>query len=41
MAFSDGTTQEISVELGITDGILVEILEGLNEGDEILVSSPN
>ena len=41
VAFSDGTTQDISVQLGITDGILVEIQEGLNEGDEILVSPPN
>lgn len=32
----DGSTQDQTVKLGISDGTLVEILDGLNEGDEIL-----
>lgn len=37
----DGTNQDTSVQLGITDGVHVEILNGINEGDEILAPNSN
>ena len=33
----DGTFEKVDVELGISDGINVEILEGVKEGDKIKV----
>lgn len=34
---ADGTFEKVDVELGISDGINVEILDGVNEGDKIKV----
>ncbi len=36
----DGSTEERAVALGLTDGTMVQITEGLNEGDEILEFAP-
>ncbi len=35
-----GDPVEVPVNLGVTDGVLVQILGGLQEGDEVLVPSP-
>ncbi len=37
---ADGTSERVSVELGITDGSHIEILSGLQEGDRIAASPP-
>jgi Fe2+ transport system protein FeoA len=34
---ADGKSEEREVELGITDGVKVEVLKGLNEGDTLLM----
>lgn len=39
---SDGTgVHEVDVKLGVTDGANIEILEGLSEGDKIIVPAPD
>ncbi len=35
LAGADGATTETKVELGVSDGTLVQVLSGLNEGDQI------
>jgi hypothetical protein len=37
---TEGEPVEKRVSLGVTDGVVVEILDGLEEGDEVLVPSP-
>ncbi|MEK7485131.1 MAG: HlyD family efflux transporter periplasmic adaptor subunit [Planctomycetota bacterium] len=34
----DGTTEEREVEIGITDGFNVEIIKGLEEGDQVILN---
>lgn len=36
----DGERREVTVQLGISDGHLVQIVEGLSEGDEVLAYAP-
>lgn len=38
---SDGTFKEQKVSLGVSDGSMVEILDGLKEGDTVLAYPPN
>lgn len=41
LAKKDGTTEEEHpIETGITDGMMTEVVSGLNEGDEIVVYRP-
>ena len=38
---SDGSFQEKTVELGASDGAMIEIVSGINEGDEVSTIPPN
>lgn len=40
MLNEDGTTRDVDVETGLTDGVTTEIVSGLNEGDAV-VANPN
>jgi len=37
---ADGLPETVTVQLGITDGVYLEILAGLQEGDQVLTNAP-
>lgn len=39
VSYGDGLTQQVEVEIGLQDGEMVQILDGLHEGDEVVVAS--